>query len=67
MLIENKETDMAFVFLFLCSLTSFCVTVSKSIHISTNDPVLFLLMAKCVICCVYVPHLLYPFIWRKSI
>ena len=34
---------MIFVFLFL---TSFCMTVSRCIHVSTNDPILFLFMAE---------------------
>ena len=43
-------------------LTSLCMTVSRSIYVSTNDPISFLFMAS--IHRIYVPHLLYPFFCR---
>ena len=45
-----------FVFLFLT--TSLCVTASRSIHISTFDPILFLLwlsnIPSCIYICIYI-------------
>ena len=50
---------MIFVFLFLTSLS---MTVSRSIHVSTNDPILFLFNGWVIFHCIYVSHLLYPFL-----
>ena len=53
--------NVRYLFFSFC-LTPFCLTVSRSIHISTNDPVLFLFNDWVIFHCIYVPHLLYPFI-----
>ena len=39
------KTD-TLVFFFSFGLTSLCMTVSRSIHVSTNDPLSFLFMAE---------------------
>ena len=47
-------------------LTSFCMTVSKSIHISENATTLFF-FGWVIFHCIYVPHPLYPFLcWWTS-
>ena len=43
-------------------LTSLSMTVSRSIHVSTNDPILFLFNGWVIFHCIYVSHLLYPFL-----
>ena len=46
-------------------LTSLCATDSRSIHVSTGDPTLFLFYGWVIFHCIYVPHLLNPFLcWR---
>ena len=67
----SKCVNIQYFFFFL---TSLCMTDCGSIHITTNDPVLFLLMAEeysmrvCVCVCVceciyiYMPHLFYQFL-----
>ena len=56
-----KQYYMIFVFLFL---TSFCMIISRSTHISANDPVPFLFFLWQVI--FHLPQLTYPFIWCPS-
>ena len=46
-------------------LTSLCMTVSRFIHISTNDPICSFLWL-IIFHCIYVPRLLYPFICQWS-
>ena len=41
------------------------MTDSRSIHVSTNDPVSFFLWL--IFCCIYVPHLLYSFICQWAL
>ena len=43
-------------------LTSLCMAGFRSIHITTNDPISFLLFGWVIMHCIYVPHLLDPFI-----
>ena len=43
-------------------LTSLCMTVSRSIHISANGTTAFLFYGWVILHCIYVPHLLYPFL-----
>ena len=38
------------------------MTDSRSIHVSTDDPILFLFYDWVIFHCIYVPHLLYPFL-----
>ena len=48
-------------------LISLCVTDSRSIHITTNDAVSLLFYNWVIFRCIYVQHLLYPFIslWAR--
>ena len=43
-----------------CALPIFCLTDSRSIHLTTNNFVSF--YGWVIVHCIYVPHLLYPFI-----
>ena len=43
-------------------LTSLCMTVSRSIHISANGTIPFLFCGWVILHCIHVPHLLYPFL-----
>ena len=45
-------------------LTSLCMTVSRSIHVSTKWPNFLPFYGWVIFHCIYVPHLLYPFICR---
>ena len=45
-------------------LTSLCMTDSRSIYVSANNPILFLLYSWIIFHCICVPHLLYPFLCR---
>ena len=43
-------------------LTSLSMTISRSIHIAANGIILFFFYGWVIFHCVYVPHLLYPFL-----
>ena len=52
--------DVIWYFSFSVWLTSLCMTVSRSIHISTGDPILFLWLSDILLCvCVCVCHIFF--------
>ena len=53
-----------FVFLFLTSLT---MIISSCIHVAANGIISFFFCGWVVFYCIYVPHLLYPFICRWTL
>ena len=46
----------------LSDLTSLCTTVSRSTHVSPNDPISLLFYGWVVFHCIHIPRLLYPFL-----
>ena len=46
----------------LSDLTSLCMTDSRSIHLTTNNSSFVPFYGRVIFHCIYVPHLLYPFI-----
>ena len=51
---------------FFFWLTSLCITDSRFIYLTRTDSKWFLLWLSVIFHCIYEPHLLYPFISRKT-